>query len=157
MLQLSSLIVAAVANHGGAMEADTISKNGTSPKSHTIRVNFLSYFIVAAFVVSAAFMSCNKDDGSNGENHRVHKIYNYDNILVAEYFYDNANNLIKKVITENLGNRRQQWAAYTDELEYLNGRVSKIKHRDVSNNMFNYDTYLFYDSQNQLIKSEIYI
>jgi len=32
-------IEAAVANHGGAMEAETILKNGASPKSQTSRVN----------------------------------------------------------------------------------------------------------------------
>jgi len=40
MLQFSDLTIeAAVANRSGAMEAETISKNGQSSKSHTSREN----------------------------------------------------------------------------------------------------------------------
>jgi len=43
MLEFSSLkIEAAVANQGGAMEADTISKNGQILKSQTSKRNFLA-------------------------------------------------------------------------------------------------------------------
>ncbi|MDR1666979.1 MAG: Ig-like domain-containing protein [Bacteroidales bacterium] len=40
-------VKAAVANHGGAMEADTISKNGQSTKSHTSRGHFLAIACMA--------------------------------------------------------------------------------------------------------------
>ena len=56
---------AAVAN-SGAMEADTISKNGQSSKSHTSRRKFLSFFVIAALTVSAAFTSCGGGSGSSG-------------------------------------------------------------------------------------------
>ena len=40
MIQFSNLTIeTAVANHCGAMEADTISKNGRIPKSQMSRVN----------------------------------------------------------------------------------------------------------------------
>jgi len=42
----------AVANNGGAMEADTISKNGASSKSHTSRANFFRKAVLALSVVS---------------------------------------------------------------------------------------------------------
>jgi len=51
-----------VANQGGAMEADTISKNGRSSKSHTSRENLLYHLFISFFVVSVTFTSCNKDD-----------------------------------------------------------------------------------------------
>tara|TARA_B100002051_G_C16587164_1_gene560796 strand:- start:69 stop:827 length:759 start_codon:yes stop_codon:yes gene_type:complete len=87
----------------------------------------------------------------------VDKIYNYNNDLIAEYFYDNENRLIKKYVTEHLGNNYQQeWASYSDEFEYHNGRISKIIHKDISHNMFNYETYIFYNSNGKIIKTEIY-
>ena len=55
----------AVANHGGAMEADTISKNGRNLKSHMSREIFKikqSFLIVFTFVASAfIFSSCPED------------------------------------------------------------------------------------------------
>ena len=53
----------AVANNCGAMEAETIFKNGRSSKSQTSRGNFLNYVVVAALAISAAFVasSCKKD------------------------------------------------------------------------------------------------
>jgi len=54
----------AVANQSGAMEADTISKNGRSSKSHTSRGNFLriSLTITAIFF---AFVSFAQDQDNN--------------------------------------------------------------------------------------------
>ena len=54
MIQFKKTIVAAIANQSGAMEADTISKNGQSSKSHTSRVNL---FIVAAILTLFAIVS----------------------------------------------------------------------------------------------------
>jgi len=45
----------AAANHGGAMEPETISKNGASLKSHTSRGNF-KYVMLAALLL--VFSSC---------------------------------------------------------------------------------------------------
>ena len=110
---------------------------------------FLS-LIIAFFILTAA----NTAKAQQRENFLVDKIYNYADILVVEYFYDTNNKLIKINIPGNLGDRRQEWAAYTADFEYIDERVSIIKHRDVSYNMFNYDTHVFYDMEGQLIKSE---
>ena len=56
---------AAVAK-SGAMEADTISKNGRSSKSQTSRSQILSYFVIAAFAVVVSFTSCGGGSGSSG-------------------------------------------------------------------------------------------
>ena len=52
MLQFSNLTIeAAVANQSGAMEADTISKNGRSSKSLTSRGNFIIYMLNRKFIL----------------------------------------------------------------------------------------------------------
>lgn len=113
------------------------------------------------FLISLlTLFSCQKDDDVFQRSETkfiVDKIYNYNNDLIAEYFYDNEDRLIKKYVTEHLGNNHQQeWASYSDEFEYHNGRVSKIIHKDISHNMFNYETYIFYNSNGKIIKTEIY-
>ena len=104
--------------------------------------------------------SCQKDDDvfqGSETNYLVDKIYNYNNDLIAEYYYDNENRLVKKYVTEHLGNNYQQeWPSYSDEFEYHNGRVSKIIHKDISHNMFNYETYIFYNSSDKIIKTDTY-
>ena len=62
MLQDSNLTIGtAVANQSGAMEADTISKNGRSLKSHTSRGNFL-IMLLSIFFTGFIFLGCKKDD-----------------------------------------------------------------------------------------------
>ena len=51
----------AVANRSGAMEAESISKNGHSSKSQKSRENFLK-FIVSVFLSCIILFGCNKDD-----------------------------------------------------------------------------------------------
>lgn len=125
-------------------------------------MNYQVKFLNLIFVLTAFLMlySCQKDDGIPAGNKKpfvVDKIYNYDNDLVAEYFYNNKNQLIKKHVTEHLGNNYQQgWASYSDEFEYHDGRVSKIIHKDISHNMFNYVTHIFYNSNGKIIKTEVY-
>ena len=62
MLQISNLIGAAVANQSGAMEADTISKNGRSSKSLMSRTNFLSKACIVLLAAGFIFSGCKKDD-----------------------------------------------------------------------------------------------
>jgi len=52
----------AVANQGGAMEADTISKNGRSSNSHTSRGNFLRKAFFSLLALSVIFSGCNDED-----------------------------------------------------------------------------------------------
>jgi len=120
-------------------------------------IPFNVIFVLAALLILS---SCQKDDETPIENEKqfvVDKIYDYNNDLVAEYFYDNENKLIKKSVTEHLGqNYQSEWAAYSDEFEYQDGLVSKIIHKDISHNMFNYETYIFYNSIGEITKTEIY-
>ena len=69
MLHNSNLkIETAVANQSGAMEADTISKNGRSLKSQMSRGFFFKYLVIAAFGVAVTFTSCGGGSGSGGGN-----------------------------------------------------------------------------------------
>jgi len=154
MKKLKFKTAVAFVNQNGAMEADTISKNGRSSKSLMSRRNLHVLFFLS-MALSVGAISCNKiNEFDNVDNIRkqflVDKIYNYEDILVAEYFYDNKNRLIKKTVTSNVGNKKQEWGAYSDEFEYENGRVSKIKRTP------NSETHVFYNSKNQLMKSEGY-
>lgn len=121
-----------------------------------------TFFLKVIFILIGLLIqsSCQKDDEipvTDEKKFVVDKIYNYNNDLVAEYFYDNENKLIKKSVTEHLGQNYQlEWAAYTDEFEYHNGLVSKIIHKDISHNLFNYETYIFYNSKEQITKTEVY-
>ena len=66
MLQLSNLTIkAAVANQGGAMEADTILKNGRSLKSQMSRRNFLRNACFAVLLTVFMLVSCSKKDDAN--------------------------------------------------------------------------------------------
>jgi hypothetical protein len=58
----------------------------------------------------------------------VDKIYDYNHSLLAEYTYDEHNNLSKRVITDTLvESKRTIETRYEDTFVYENGRVSKIK------------------------------
>jgi len=54
----------AVASHCGAMEAETISKNGRSSKSQMSRGNFLLSFIALVTVIVLSLVSCGGGGGS---------------------------------------------------------------------------------------------
>ena len=105
-------------------------------------------------LIVTGFTSCEKIHSDEyRERFLVDKIYNYDGILIAEYSYDANNRLTKKNITSNLNDKKQSWSAYYDEFEYKDGLVSKIKHH----RYIYYETHLFYNSENQLIRSEVHI
>ncbi|QBN18153.1 hypothetical protein [Flavobacterium nackdongense] len=125
-----------------------------------MKQQLFSIKVILILTSLVTLIGCQKDDDIfqvSETKFLVDKIYNYNNDLIAEYFYDNENRLIKKYVTEHLGNNYQQeWASYSDEFEYQNGRVSKIIHKDISYNMFNYETNIFYNSIGTITKTEIY-
>lgn len=124
-------------------------------KNSSLPINIL----VASIYVLSLF-SCKKDKVSPLKNEKkfvVDKIYDYNRNLVAEYFYDDKNKLIKKVVTEHLGhNYTSEWAAYSDEFEYENELVSKIIHKDISYNSFNYETHISYNSKSEIVKTAVH-
>lgn len=85
------------------------------------------------------------------ENYLVDKIYDYNHSLVAEYFYDIDNRLIRKIVTDNPGVQRR----WVDEFEYENGRISKIIHDDQTYD-FDYEILISYNTLGQLTRRETY-
>jgi len=63
MLQFSKTIEAAVANQSGAMEADTISKNGRSSKSQMSRINNDNKVAILVFLIVqlSVMISCSSE------------------------------------------------------------------------------------------------
>ncbi len=123
-----------------------------------------SFFLKIILILTSLMnlYSCqNNDDNEVLEvsepKYLVDKIYNYNNDLIAEYFYDEEDKLIRKYVTEHLGNDyEQEWASYSDDFEYDNGLVSKIIHKDITHNMFNYETIISYNANGKIVKAEIY-
>jgi ribosomal protein L14E/L6E/L27E len=58
----------AAAIQRGAMETETILKNGASPKSLMSRGNFLKMLCGALFIAGVVFSGCKKDDDSKDDN-----------------------------------------------------------------------------------------
>lgn len=117
--------------------------------------------LILALAGLLVLSGCQKNDGViviPNKQFVVDKILDYNKNLVAVYSYDKENRLIKKSVTEHLGQQYQsEWAAYSDEFEYKDGLVSKIIHKDVSYNQFNYETHIFYNSLGKIAKTEVYI
>ncbi|MHC1780967.1 MAG: hypothetical protein AB9922_12105 [Bacteroidales bacterium] len=122
------------------------------------KVLFNLVFALASLLV---LFGCQKDDVDivlPDKQFVVDKIFDYNNNLVAEYSYDKENRLIKKSVTEHLGQQYlSEWSAYSDEFEYKDGLVSKIIHKDITYNRFNYETCIFYNSMGKIAKTEVYI
>lgn len=120
-------------------------------------IPFKAMLILAGLLVLSG---CGQDDETpmkHAKKFVVDKIYDSNHNLVAEYFYDNDNNLIKKSVTERLRQPEPpEWAAYTDEFEYQHGRVSKIIRKDVSYDEFNHETHVIYNDEGKIIRTEVY-
>ncbi|OFX80527.1 MAG: hypothetical protein A2266_09610 [Bacteroidetes bacterium RIFOXYA12_FULL_40_10] len=121
----------------------------------------LFFILILALAGLLVLSGCQKDDTVIVKPEKqfvVDKIFDYNNNLVAVYSYDKENRLIKKSVTEHLGQQYQsEWAAYSDEFEYKSGLVSKIIHKDISYNQFNYETHIFYNSLGKITKTEVHI
>ncbi len=77
---------------------------------------------------------------------------------LAEYIYNANNQLIKRTIT-NYFFEQGVWrnGKYVEVFEYENNHVSKIVYYDSTHFRFNYDTYFFYNTEGDLIRSEQYM
>jgi len=71
MTKSEFFIRAAVANMGGAMEADTISKHGRSSKSHTSRGNIWIKTCFAVFMACFISIGANAQDFCNAVGDRI--------------------------------------------------------------------------------------
>lgn len=111
------------------------------------------------------FLSCDKKDNLDVENdlrdnYLVDKISYFEtssNYKIAEYIYDSDNKLIKRHTTGKMyENNQVRDLKYVDKFEYKNGLVSKIRVQDSTHFQYSYDIDLFYNSQKNLIRQEIW-
>lgn len=111
-------------------------------------------------VVAFCGLTAIKAQQNNRDRFLVDRIYNYHGDLLAEYFYDDDNRLIKKVRNDTIVESwRTLFLHHTDEFVYENGRVSKMistrrlyEDRGHIHYDFIRETTFEYDSQGRLIK-----
>jgi len=112
----------AVANQGGAMEVDTILKNGRSSKSQMSRENFLK-FIGVLFVASLIFVTagCDKDKEENDNGVvKLLETITYEDGDYTKFEYDNQNRITKMSF---------YWdgkLSYTDMFTYIGNDLTKM-------------------------------
>lgn len=111
--------------------------------------------IVVVFML--CFTACNTDDESNSnENNQsserlVDKVYNYNNNLIGEYFYNSNNQLIKRKDTDPINNRSSQY-----EFMYSDNRISEIIYTDYTYPSLNHNILIYYNEEDQIVKDETY-
>ncbi|WP_445456523.1 hypothetical protein [Flavobacterium sp. HNIBRBA15423] len=108
-----------------------------------------------AIIISMAFLlfiSCENDDVNdtmpNKNQFLVDKVFDYNNNLLAEYFYNENNQLIKRKDTDPVNNKSSDY-----KLEYENNRVNRIIYTDHTFPQFNHFTKIYYNEQGQMVKA----
>jgi len=105
-------------------------------------------------------VSCKKDDSIDIQNEVVidiqkkfivNKIFDYNNNLLAEYFYNEKNQLIKRVTTDPISERNSDY-----EFEYIDNRISQIEYTDYTFPQFSHTILIYYNVQGQIFKDETY-
>lgn len=112
-------------------------------------------FFFTALVLFIVY-NCDSDDTCHGDNNItgstqfvVDKIYDYNNNLLAQYFYNEYNQLVSRKTTINNAN-----AEY--EFEYTNNRISSIEYTDYTFPQFSHSISIYYNQQGQIIRDEKY-
>jgi|AGTN01.3.fsa_nt_gi hypothetical protein len=100
--------------------------------------------IVFFLIIGMVFISCENDNLSiiDGNRFLVDRIYDYHDILIGEFYYNNKNQLIKA-----------SWNTHSDEFVYKNNRVKEIKRTMIADNYIGDTTInLYYDNRGRIIK-----
>ncbi|MDO9341273.1 MAG: hypothetical protein Q7T72_12200 [Bacteroidales bacterium] len=116
-----------------------------------IKTKILLIIITALLIVVA----CDKDGNSNhvydNSHFLVDKIYDYNNNLVGDYYYNEENKLMKIIFTDPINDRRIDY-----EFEYKNNKVENIKYVEYNQPQFNHNIIIKYNQLGQIIKQETY-
>lgn len=97
-------------------------------------------------------VSCEKDDSIEVQKQFVvDKIFDYNNNLLAEYIYNENNQLIKRITTDPINQRSSDY-----EFEYLDNRISGIEYIDYTFPQFNHTILIYYNEQGKIVKDETY-
>jgi len=111
--------------------------------------------IVVVFIL--CFTACNSDDDyySNENNQSserlVDKVYNYNNDLIGEYFYNSNNQLIKRKDTDPINNKSSEY-----QFVYENNRIKEIIYIDHTFPGLNHNILVYYNGAGQIFKDETY-
>ncbi|HAD97349.1 MAG TPA: hypothetical protein DCG19_08075 [Cryomorphaceae bacterium] len=81
----------------------------------------------------------------------VDKIYDYNHNLLADYVYNENNQLVKRITTDPVHNRSSDY-----EFEYENNRVSKIRYIDYTFPQFNHTIDIIYNQEGNIVRDETY-
>ncbi|MCL2074452.1 MAG: hypothetical protein FWH18_11050 [Marinilabiliaceae bacterium] len=105
----------AVANMGGAKEADTISKNGRNSKSQTSRGNFFRVLFFTILVSGVMFCSCddNENNGNNGNGDDELATSTFDGTIIAKVDnFSEFNSVVRKVVVTLYGQKNEDEGTY---------------------------------------------
>lgn len=108
--------------------------------------------ILVILIVIGTLNNCSDDDTciANEQSSAlvVDKIFDYNYNLLAEYFYNENNQLIKRERIDD-GVLVSEY-----EFEYVDNRISKIEYLDHNYPQFNHTIFIFYNQQGQIIRDE---
>lgn len=111
--------------------------------------------ILIIYIVFIALTSCNNTDDTiiiaTQSQFLVDKVYDYNNNILAEYFYNENNQLIMRKDTDPVNNRNSIY-----EIEYENERVSQIIYTDYTFPQFSHITKVYYNEQDQIFRAETF-
>ena len=124
-----------------------------------MKKRILSLYLFLATVSALLFSGCNtNDDGHTPVEGKprflVDKIYNYDHELMADYFYNSNDQLIKRSTYDPLNYPGIKIMDY--ELEYENNKIALIKNINYTHPQFSHDIKIIYDAQGRIIADETY-
>jgi len=133
MLEINRLVVeAAVANFGGAMEAETISKHWRSSKSQMSRGNFLkktclAVLAVVVMICGLLFSGCSSDTPSSVVKKMLNAAKQKDGDAFVKYWYDLSDS--DKMLLRNevkRGDYNDVKFEIKDERIYDNGEKAEV-------------------------------
>lgn len=109
--------------------------------------------VVIVGIISMSILSCKNDDDGilpSQKQFLVDKVYDYNNNLLAEYFYNGNNQLILRKDTDPVNDKSSSY-----EFGYENNRIEKINYIDNTFPQFSYTINVYYNEQDQISKDEI--
>lgn len=124
-----------------------------------MKKRILLLYLFFGTILSLTLSSCNSNDDGQAtveEKPRflVNKIYNYDHELMADYFYNSNNQLMKRSTYDPQNYPGQKIQDY--EFEYENNRISLIKNINYTHPQFSHDIKIIYDAQGRITADETY-
>lgn len=124
-----------------------------------MKKRILLLYLFFGTILALTLSSCNSNDDGQAtveEKPRflVDKIYNYDHELMADYFYNSNNQLMKRSTYDPQNYPGQKIQDY--EFEYENNRISLIKNINYTHPQFSHDIKIIYDAQGRITADETY-